>query len=212
MSKLWGSRFKKKTHPLVEKFTSSIGYDYKLAKYDQMLTYYDKLVASSDRIQMIEIGKSVMGKSIKLFIISSAENMNSIDKWRETSTKLARARIKPDEARALAKTGKTIVWIDGGMHAIEAAHAQMTSELAYNLVASETDEMKKIRENVVVLLCPVINPDGVDIVADWYYQNLGTPYETTSPPILYQKYVGHDNNRDWFMNNMPETRAATNIL
>ena len=189
-----------------------VGADYKLAKYDQMLTYYDKLVASSDRIQMIEIGKSVMGKSIKLFIISSSENMQSIEKWQETSTMLARARIKPDEARALAKNGKTIVWIDGGMHATEAAHAQMTSELAYDLVASETEEMKKIRDNVLILLCPVINPDGVDIVADWYYQNLGTPYETTSPPILYQKYVGHDNNRDWFMNNMPETRAATTIL
>jgi len=189
-----------------------VGADYKLAKYDQMLAYYDKLVASSDRIQMIEIGKSVMGKSIKLFIISSSENMKSVEKWKAISTKLARARIKPDEASALAKTGKTIVWIDGGMHAREAAHAQMTSELAYNLVAEETDEMKKIRDNVVILLCPVINPDGVDIVADWYYQNLGTPFETTDPPILYQKYVGHDNNRDWFMNNMPETRAATTIL
>jgi len=189
-----------------------VGADYKLARYDQMLTYYNKLVASSDRIQMIEIGKSVMGKSIKLFIISSSENMKSVDKWKETSAKLARARIEPEEARMLAKSGKAIVWIDGGMHAREAAHAQMTSELAYKLVAEETDEMKKIRENVVILLCPVINPDGVNIVADWYYQNLGTPYETTDPPILYQKFVGHDNNRDWFMNNMPETRAATTIL
>ena len=189
-----------------------VGADYKLAKYDQMLTYYDKLAASSDRIQMIEIGKSVMGKPIKLFIISSSENMKTVDKWRETSTNLARARIQPDEARALAQNGKAIIWIDGGMHAREAAHAQMTSELAYNLVAHETDEMKKIRDNVVILLCPVINPDGVDIIADWYYQNLRTPYETTVPPILYQKYVGHDNNRAWFMNNMPETRAASNIL
>jgi Zinc carboxypeptidase len=189
-----------------------VGADYKLAKYDQMLAYYDKLVASSDRIQMIEIGKSVMGKPIKLFIISSEENMQAVDNWREISTKLARAKIKPEEARSLAKMGKAVVWIDGGMHAREAAHAQMTSQLAYNLVSSETDEMKKIRDNVVILLCPVINPDGVDIVADWYYQNLGTPFETTDPPILYQKYVGHDNNRDWFMNNMPETRAATTIL
>ena len=189
-----------------------VGADYKLANYGQMLTYYDKLAASSDRMQMIEIGRSVMGKPIKLFIISSAANMQALDQWRETSARLARARIKPEEARQLAKTGKAIVWIDGGMHAREAAHGQMTSELAWKLVAEESDEMKKIRDNVVVLLCPVINPDGVDIVANWYYQNLGTPYETTDPPILYQKYVGHDNNRDWFMNNMPETRAATNIL
>jgi hypothetical protein len=189
-----------------------VGADYKLARYDQMLTYYDKLVASSDRIQMIEIGKSVQGKSIKLFMISSEENMKSLNTWKETSAKLARARIDETEALSLSKSGKAIIWIDGGMHAIEAAHAQMTSELAYRLVAEESDEMKKIRDNVVILLCPVINPDGLNIVADWYSKNLGTPYETTSTPILYQKYVGHDNNRDWFMNNMPETRAATNIL
>ena len=189
-----------------------VGADYKLAKYDQMLKYYSKLAASSDRIQMIEIGKSVMGKPIKLFIISSTENMQNLEQWKETSATLARAKIKPEEAHKLAKSGKAIVWIDGGMHAREAAHGQMTSELAYKLVSEESDEMKKIRDNVIVLLCPMINPDGVDIVADWYYMNLGTPYETTDPPILYQKYVGHDNNRDWFMNNMPETRAATHIL
>ena len=193
-------------------FGFKVGADYKLARYNQMLEYYDKLAASSDRIQMIEIGKSVQGKSIKLFLISSSENMKSLAQWKEMNTKLAMGRIKEDEARELAKSGKAIIWIDGGMHARETAHAQMTSELAYRLVAEETDEMKKIRDNVVILLCPVINPDGVNIVADWYYKNLGTPYETTDPPILYQKYVGHDNNRDWFMNNMPETRAATNIL
>ena len=189
-----------------------VGADYKLARYDQMLEYYDKLVASSDRIQMIEIGKSVQGKPIKLFMISSSENMKSLEKWKDISTRLASGRIKEKEAMELAKSGKAIVWIDGGMHATETAHAQMTSELAYRLVAEETDEMNKIRDNIVILLCPVINPDGVNIVADWYYKNLGTPYETTYPPILYQKYVGHDNNRDWFMNNLPETRAATNIL
>ena len=193
-------------------FGFKVGADYKLAKYDQLLEYYGKLAASSDRIQMVEIGKSVMGKPIQLLIISSAENMKSVAKWKETSSKLARARIDPDEARLLAKEGKAVIWIDGGMHAREAAHGQMTSELAYKLVSEESDEMKKIRDNVVVLLSPMMNPDGVNIVADWYYKNLGTPFETTDPPILYQKYVGHDNNRDWFMNNMPETRAATTIL
>ena len=193
-------------------FGFKVGADYKLARYDQMLEYYGKLAASSDRIQMVEIGNSVMGKPIKLLIISSEENMKSVAKWKETSATLARAKIKPDAARTIAKEGKAVIWIDGGMHAREAAHGQMTSELAYKLVSEESDEMKKIRDNVVVLLCPMINPDGVNIVADWYYKNLGTPFETTDPPILYQKYVGHDNNRDWFMNNMPETRAATTIL
>ncbi len=81
--------------------------------------------------------------------------------------------------------------------------------LQYKIATEETDEMQKIRENVIVLLMTVINPDGMEIVVDWYRKNLGTPYETTGPPVLYQKYVGHDNNRDWFMNNMLESRAVS---
>lgn len=193
-------------------FGFRVGDDYKLADYDQMLEYYGKLDAASDRVRMTEIGKSVTGRPIKLLIISSEENMRSLDRWREISEKLARARIAPDEAERLAREGKAVVWFDGGMHANERAHAQMTSELAWRIATEETAEMQKIRENVVTLIVPVINPDGVDIMADWYRKNLGTPFETTRPPILYQKYVGHDNNRDWFMNNMPETRAATRVL
>ncbi|MFK2820932.1 M14 metallopeptidase family protein [Flavobacteriaceae sp. LMIT009] len=193
-------------------FGFEVGADYKLADYDQMLEYYEKLDASTDRVKMIEIGKSVMGRPIKLLFISSEENMKSLDKWRTISEKLSRARISDDEAKKLSMEGKAIVWFDGGMHATERAHAQMTSELMWRIASEESDEMKKIRDNVISLVVPVINPDGVDIVVDWYKKNLGTPYETSGPPILYQKYVGHDNNRDWFMNNMPETRAATTVL
>ncbi|TJY35804.1 M14 family metallopeptidase [Pontimicrobium aquaticum] len=193
-------------------FGFEVGADYKLADYDQMLEYYEKLAASTDRVQMIDIGKSVMGRPIKLLFISSEENIKSLEKWRTISEKLSRARISPEEAKKLSYEGKAIVWFDGGMHATERAHAQMTSELMWRIASEESDEMKKIRDNVVTLVVPVINPDGVDIVVDWYKKNLGTPYETTGPPILYQKYVGHDNNRDWFMNNMPETKAATTVL
>jgi hypothetical protein len=193
-------------------FGFEVGADYKLADYDQMLKYYEKLAASTDRVQMIEIGKSVMGRPMKLLFISSEENMKSLEKWRTISEKLSRARISPDEAKKLSYEGKAIVWFDGGMHATERAHAQMTSELMWRIASEESEEMKKIRDNVITLVVPVINPDGVDIVVDWYKKNLGTPYETTGPPILYQKYVGHDNNRDWFMSNMPETKAVTTIL
>ena len=161
---------------------------------------------------MIEIGKSVMGRPIKLMFISSKENLQQLDKWKGISEQLAKAKIDEAQANQLVKEGKAIVWIDAGMHASERACAQMSNELAYRIVAEESDEMQKIRDNVVVLLCPVINPDGVDIIVDWYRKQLGTPFETSRTPILYQKYVGHDNNRDWFMNNMPETKAANNIL
>ncbi|MGW8122011.1 M14 family metallopeptidase [Roseivirga echinicomitans] len=193
-------------------FGHEVGAEGKLADYDQMLEYYDKLAASTDRVQMIEIGKSVMGRSMKLVFISSEENMKQLERWREISEKLSRAEITEAEARKMSKDGKAIIWFDGGMHATERAHAQMTSELMWRVASEESDEMQKIRENVITLVVPVINPDGVDIVVDWFRKTLGTPYESSSPPILYQKYVGHDNNRDWFMNNMPETKAVTTVL
>lgn len=198
-------------HPR-ETFGHEVGADYKLADYSQMLEYYEKLAASTDRVQMIDIGQSSMGKPIKLFFISSEENMAQLEKWREISEKLSRAEISEEEAKRLSKEGKAIVWFDGGMHATERAPAQMTAELLWRVASEESDEMQKIRDNVITLIAPVINPDGLDIVADWYRKNLGTPYERSSPPVLYQKYVGHDNNRDWFMNNMVETRAVTKVL
>lgn len=195
-----------------ETFGFEPGADYKMATYDQMLTYYEKLDAATDRVKVTEIGKSVRGRSIKLIFISSEENMKSLDKWKSISEKMARARISETEAQQLAKEGKAIIWFDGGMHASEKAHAQMTPELLYRIAAEESDEMKKIRDNVVTLVVPVINPDGLDIEGAWYRKNLGTVYETSGPPILYQEYVGHDNNRDWFMGNMPETKAVMNVL
>lgn len=193
-------------------FGFEVGADYKLANYDMMLDYYNQLDEASDRVQKIEIGASSMGRPMILLFISSEENMQQLDRWRSISEQLSRARIDSTKAWQLSQEGKAIVWVDGGMHATELAHGQMTAELAYKIATEETAEMQDIRENVITLLMPIMNPDGLDIVASWYNENLGTPYETTSPPWLYQKYVGHDNNRDWFMNNMPETYNVNEIL
>ncbi len=188
------------------------GDDYKIADYGQMLEYYRQLDAASDRVQMIEIGKSALGKPMLLLFISSEANLRQLDRWQSISERLARARINQEEARQLATEGKAIIWIDGGMHATERAHAQMTSLLAHKVVTEETPEMRNIRENVIFLLMPVINPDGLDIVAHWYQRNLGTPFETTGPPELYHHYVGHDNNRDWYMLLQPESQAVARVL
>ncbi len=188
------------------------GADYKVADYSQTLDYYTRLDKASERVQMIEIGKSVLGRPMLLLFISTEENLKQLERWRGISEQLSRARIEDSQAKKLVNEGKAIVWIDGGMHASEKAHGQMTSELAYRMATEETDEMKKIRENVITLLMPVMNPDGMDIVVNWYKAVLGTPYETTNPPWLYHHYVGHDNNRDWFMNNMPESKAVSEIL
>ena len=189
-----------------------VGDDYKLADYAQIEDYLTKLDQVSNRVKKIEIGETVLGRKMYLLFISTEENLAQLDKWKEISTKLARATVDDEEAVKLSQEGKAIVWIDGGMHSTELAHGQMTSELAYTLATSETSEMQKIRENVITLLMPVMNPDGLDIVVDWYRKNMGTPYETSRPPILYHYYMGHDNNRDWFMNNMPETYNVTKIL
>ena len=145
-------------------------------------------------------------------IISSEENLASLDRWLEISTSLARARVAEEEAVALSKEGRAVIWIDGGLHATEVAGAQMTPLLAWRVATEESAEMAHIRENVILLLMPVMNPDGLDIVASWYDFTVNTPYEATRPPWLYHYYVGHDNNRDWFMNNMPESKAVTEVL
>ena len=157
-------------------FGFKVGADYKLADYDQMLDYYEKLDAASDRVQMIDIGKSVMGRPIKLMFISTKENLEQLERWKTISTALARAKISREEAETMVKEGKAVVWFDAGMHASERAHAQMANELAYKIATEETEEMKKIRENIITLIVPCINPDGVDIVVDWYRKNLGTPF------------------------------------
>jgi hypothetical protein len=189
------------------------GADFRIADYSQMLEYYRQLDAASDRVQLVEIGKSVLGRPLLLLFISSEENMRQLDRWRDISTRLARARgVSDAEARGLAQEGKAIVWIDGGLHATEGAHAQMTSLLAHKVATEESAEMRAIRDKVILLLMPVMNPDGLDIVANWYRRNRGTPFATTGPPELYHHYVGHDNNRDWYMILQPETEAVSRVI
>jgi hypothetical protein len=188
------------------------GADYQLADYGQMKAYFKALADASPRASLEEMGTSAKGEPLLLLIISSEENMRRLDEWRSTAERLARARVSEDEARALSASGKAVVWVDGGMDDQEYATAQMTPELAYTLITSETEEMRFIRDNVVVLLNPVLNPDAIVNDVGWYREVRGTPWETTRPPRLGQPWAGTDNNRDWFMNNQPETKAVSKVL
>ncbi len=188
------------------------GDDYKLASYEQMEGFYRQLASGSDRVALRQIGQSALGRPLYLLTISSAENLANLDRYRSISERLARARVDAETADALASEGKAVVWIDGGLHATELAHGQMTTLLAYRVATEESTEMRAIRDNVIFLLMPVMNPDGLEIVRKWYERQLGTPYEQTDPPELYHHYVGHDNNRDFFMNNMPESKAVAKVL
>jgi hypothetical protein len=186
------------------------GADFKLATYDDALGYFRKLAASSNRITLVNVGKTSQGRDWFIAFISNPENLAQLDHYKDVSRRLALARgISDPEARVMAKDTKPIIHIDGGLHASEVANHQHTIQLGYDLVASEDPEFQAIRQNLIVELWFSINPDGQNIVANWYRENVGTPYEVSPLPVLYQEYVGHDNNRDGYMLNMLESRVIT---
>lgn len=183
-----------------------VGADYHLASYQQALEYFRALEQASPMLKLFEMGKTSMGKPMVYAVITSAENMVKLDRLKEISRRLALANdLTDEEARSLAAEGRAVVYIDGGLHATEVAPAQHNLQLAYDLLTSDEPGTRLIRENAVLLL-NFANPDGMDMVAEWYRKNLGTPFETTSMPWLYHHYAGHDNNRDSFMLNLPETQ------
>ncbi|MFV1987716.1 MAG: M14 metallopeptidase family protein [Gemmatimonadota bacterium] len=197
------------------------GEDYKLANYAPIKTYFEALAASTDRMVLEQIGKSTRGEPLYLAAISSPENLARMDRYKEITRTLAYARdpdvgpgsILPEErARELAKEGVAIVWIDGGLHATEVAHGQVMPEMAHHFVTDESPETRRIRENTILLLMANMNPDGLDIVADWYMSNVGGEFEMARVPELYHHYIGHDNNRDWYMLTQVETQAVTRQL
>ena len=190
-----------------------VGADFRLATFEQSLEYFRALAAASDRVRLEEVGRTSFGRPMVIALISSAENLADLDRYRGIGQRLAHPEgLSDNEARALAREGRAIVWIDGGLHATEAAHAQHTIQLAYDLVTGDADpEIGSILDNVILILWPSINPDGQTMIADWYMQNVGTPFETAGAPFLYQKYVGHDNNRDGYMINQIESRAVTRV-
>ncbi|MDH3734625.1 MAG: M14 family metallopeptidase, partial [Gemmatimonadota bacterium] len=191
----------------------TVGEDFFLATYEESIEYFRRLDASSDRVRLEVVGETSFGRPVVLALISSAENLAALERHREIAQRLAHPRdLDESEARRLASEGKAIVWIDGGLHASEVAHAQHTIQLAYDLVTGDDDpEIASILDNVILMLWPSINPDGQTLIAEWYRSNLGKPYETAPAPFLYQKYIGHDNNRDGYMINQIESRYVTRV-
>jgi hypothetical protein len=188
------------------------GTDYKLMDYEDLTKYFRALAAKTQRMKLLEVGKTSEGRPHLLALISSEENLRNIDKWKEMNRKMALGLATKAEAEEFAKTGKVFVWIDSSMHATEVAPAQHSPDLAYKLITEETEETRRIRDRVILVQVPCTNPDGMTMVSHWYRQNVGTPYEMAPVPFLYQKYAGHDNNRDWFMMNLPETKNLSKAL
>lgn len=181
------------------------GDDRKLASWAQVVDYFKKLDASSDRVTFHEIGKSTMGRPFVYAVITSPENLKNIEKYKNINNELADPRklgkyrgLPDDRARSHIAAGKTIVLKTFGVHSTEVGSYLSSMLIAHELASSNTPRIQKILDETITLIVPALSPDGVDIVKDWYDKTLGTPHEGTSPPELYHKYVGHDLNRDWY--------------
>jgi len=195
-----------------EFFGFSVGADYHLLSYEQAVQYWKKLDELSGRIKLFEYGKSSDGRPMILAAVSSEGNISRLDHNKEISKRLSLVRgLIEEEASRLSSEGKAIVWIDGGLHATEVAPAQHIIQLTYDLLTDESKKIRRIREEVIAMLV-LPNPDGMDMVAEWYHSHLNTPYETSGLPWLYQRYIGHDNNRDSFMLSVPETRNINQVV
>ena len=188
-------------------FGFAVGADSQLFDYGQSITYFKRLAASSNRIKLVEVGKTSSGRPWTMAVISSPQNLAKLDHYRQIAQRLAHPEGLTDSAaHALAREGRAIVDISGGLHASEIAGSQHTPLLAYSILAHANDpEVRDILDNVIFVLWPSINPDGQDIVVNWCRDQYAG--KNTGPMELYQKYIGHDNNRDSYMLNVIESRV-----
>ena len=190
-----------------EHFGFAIGDNYQLATYTQTEAYFKKLAAASDRVKLVNIGKTEEGRDQYMLIVSSPENIKNLDRYKEISQKLACAENLTDkQAHALAAEGKAVVWIDGGLHATEIVGTHQLIETAYDLISRKDPETLRILDQDIILLTHA-NPDGQELVSNWYMQE-SKPEKRSFEliPVLYEKYAGHDNNRDFYMMNLKETQ------
>jgi hypothetical protein len=196
-----------------EHFGFNPGDDYYLANYTQFMSYLKKISLESKRISLAGIGITAEGRPMYMAVITSPENQRNINHYKEISKKLALAEgLTKSEARALASEGRAVVWIDGGMHGTEVLGAQQLIELIYQMASLNDPETLRILNDVILLAVPS-NPDGMELVSDWYMREKEpTKRSLRGLPRLYQKYIGHDNNRDFYMVTQPETEAVNRVL
>jgi hypothetical protein len=189
-----------------EHFGFTIGDDYKLATYTQTEAYFKKIAAASDRVKLVDIGLTEEGRHQYMLIVTSPANLKNLDHYKQMSQRLAHAENLTDtQATELAAEGKAVVWIDGGLHATEVVGAHQLIETIYQFVSRTDKETLHILDETIILFTHC-NPDGQELVSDWYMSQNDVKKRNTEIPRLYEKYIGHDNNRDFFMMNMKETQ------
>src|SRR6266404_5672430 len=191
------------------------GDDRKLAAWSQIVDYFKRLERASNRVKFEELGKTTLGRPFVLATISSPENLARLDRFKEIQRKLADPRIfnsNDAEAERLIAEGRTIVLITCGIHSTEVGGNLVSMNIAHKLASDDSPETREILDRCIVLLVPSLNPDGNDIVKNWYDKTLGTSAEGTSPPELYHHYAGHDNNRDWYAFTQVETQLTVDKI
>jgi len=190
------------------------GDDRTIAGWSQITDYFERLDRASDRVLVQTLGQSTLKRPMIVAFISARENILALPKYKDIQQQLADPRKVTSNLQRdrLFANGKTVVAISCSIHSTEIVASQMSMQLAYELATAQDAETRDILQNTILLLIPSPNPDGIDIVANWYRKTLGTPYEGREPPELYHHYAGHDDNRDWFMLNLKETQLITRLL
>ena len=195
-----------------EFFGHDIGADYELPNYTKLHAFFATIAKQSDRVILDTIGMTEEGRPQIMAIVSSPANLKNLARYKEISNRLAMADgLDSAEAAKLAKEGKVVFWIDGGLHATEVLGAQQLMESFYQLTSRTDDETMRILNDCIILMAHA-NPDGMELVANWYMQEPDKLRRNTNIPRLYEKYAGHDNNRDAYMNALAETRNMSQQL
>ncbi len=194
-------------------FGFRMGADRQLAGWDKLLEYYQLLAKNSDRVKLVELGKSSEGRPFIALFISSPANLARLEEYRQINARLADPRgLSEAEGRKLAAEGKAVTIQSFALHSSEVAAAQTAAEFVYDSLSRNDAEALRNLDNVISIVLPSINPDGTQMIADWYMKYVGTEYEASGMPWLYQTYSGHDNNRDGFALNLPESQHIGKLM
>ena len=195
-------------------FGFRIGSDKKLVRWDKIVEYMQAVANGTDRVKFRNLGPTTSGNPFILLEISSAENLKNLDRIKSLESKLYFQGGAPTDAERdeIFRSGKAVVFITNNIHSTEIGASQMVLELVHRLATDDSPEVKKILDNVVLLLVPSLNPDGQIMVTDWYNKTLGTPSEASPLPWLYHPYTGHDNNRDMYLFSQRESQMAAQVL
>ena len=194
-------------------FGYRMGADRKLANWDKLLSYYQTLAKTAPNMRLVELGKSSDNRPYVAIFISSPANLAKLDRLRQLNARLADPRgLSEAEAQKVVAEARAVVIQSFALHSSEVAASQTAAEFVYDSVTRKDEESQRILDNVISIVMPSINPDGTQMIADWYMEHVGTPHEAAGLPWLYQKYSGHDNNRDGFALNLPESQHLAKLM